>query len=350
MTESQIQKGGEVHKVKFVSVFVLLGLLLSISASTAQEPPPVSAMSPGVEPTCYRFEQVNKDMEYIAHGEFTEGLTHEIFEFSDGSVFEELLTPNGAYWRRPDWGAEARWHKVELGLVGPLNALLTPSYLLQIVTTAKAEVQYLGQEHLEHVEGMVSKYRYHVAASEIGRVVRQFGFSPESEPAGFPGCEIDQEYLVWIGQGGRVYQIETTLYMEIGAFTHSTTRYFDYEARDIRVPRPEESILPRPVEQSQPLPRWYVNLHGKGWCMWAPAEFVAAIDMWGTPIEPGYDYGNDAFDCCYPDPVNEWDHTWGSCSGYNYRLLVPKRVLGLGLCSGHNPWNAGHYYMVDWIN
>jgi len=250
MTESQIQKGGvEVHKVKFVSVFVLLALLLSVSASTVQEPPPVSAMSPGVEPTCYRFEQVNDDVGYIAHGEFAEGLTHEVFEFSDGSAFEELLAPNAAYWRQ---GADAKWHKVELELVGPLIALLTPSYLLQIVTTAKAEVQYLGQEHLEHVEGVVSKYRYHIAASEIGRVVRQFGFSPESEPAGFPGCEIDQEYLVWIGQGGRVYQIETTLYLEIGAFTHSTTRYFDYEARDIRVPRSEESILPRPVGQPQP--------------------------------------------------------------------------------------------------
>jgi hypothetical protein len=336
-------------KVKFVSVFVLLALLLSASVSMAQEPPLVSATSPGATPTRYRFEQVNEDMEYIAHGEFAGGLTHEVFEFSDGSAFETLLTPDAAYWRRPDWEAEAGWHKVELELVGPLNALLTPSYLLQIVTTAKAEVQYLGQEHLEHVEGVVSKYRYHVAASEIGRIVRQFGFSPESKPAGFPGCEIDQEYLVWIGQGDRVYQIETTLHLEMGAFTHSTTRYFDYGARDIQVSRPEEAMLPRPAKQP-PSPLWYVHLHGKGWCEWIPWEFAAAIDMWGTPIEPGYDYGNDAFDCCYPDPVNEWDHVWGECSGYNYRLLVPKRVLTLGLCSGHNPWDAGHYYMVAWID
>ena len=130
-------------KVKFVSVFVLLALLLSASVSMAQEPPLVSATSPGATPTRYRFEQVNEDMEYIAHGEFAGGLTHEVFEFSDGSAFERLLTPDAAYWRRPDWEAAAGWHKVELELVGPLNALLTPSYLLQIVTTAKAEVQIL---------------------------------------------------------------------------------------------------------------------------------------------------------------------------------------------------------------
>lgn len=250
---------------KFFSVFVLLGLLLSVSASVAQEPSSVSTVSPGIESVPYRFEQVNEDMAYIAYGEFVGGLTHVVFEFSDGSVFERLLTPDAAYWRRPDWGAEARWHREELGLIGPLNALLTPSYLLQIVTEAKAEVQYLGQEHLEHVEGAVSKYRYHVAASEISRIVRQFGFSCESKPTGFPGCEIDQEYLVWIGERDRVYQIETTLRLETGTFTHSTTRYFDYEARDIQIPRPEEGEFSRSAEQP-PSPLWYAYLHGRGWC------------------------------------------------------------------------------------
>jgi hypothetical protein len=336
------------RKRKFLFVFVLLTMLLSASTSMAQEPPLVSTVSPGIESVPYRFEQVNEDMG-IAHGEFVDGLTHEVFEFPDGSAFESLLTPDAAYWRRPDWKAEARWHKARLGLIGPLNALLTPSYLLQIVTTAKAEIQYLGEEHLEHVEGVVSKYHYRIAASEIGRIVRQLGFSPESKPAGFPGCEIDQEYLVWIGEEGRVYQIKTTLHLEMGVFTHSTTRYFDYEARDIQVPLLEEVVFPRLPEQPPSL-LWYVNIHGQGWCQWTLGEFAVAIDMWGTPIEPGYDFGNNAFSCCYPDPVNEWDHTWGSCNGKNYRLLVPKRVLAFGWCSGHNPWSSGNYYMVAWVN
>jgi hypothetical protein len=305
-------------KIKPLSLLVLLMLLLSVSASMAQAPPQVSAMAPRAEST-YRFKQVNDDIGYIAHGEFVGGLTHVVFEFSDESAFERLLTPDAAYWRRPDWGAEARWRKQELGLMVPLNALLIPSYLLQIVTEAKAEVQYLGQEHLEHVEGAVSKHHYHIAASEISRMVRQFGFSCESKPTGFPGCEIDQEYLVWIGERGWVYQIETTLRLEIGTFTHSITRYFDYEARDIQVPRPEEGEFSQPAEQA-PSPLWYVNLHGKSWCEWIPNEFAVAIDMWGTPIEPGHDWGNHIFLCAYPDPVNEWDHTWGSCSGYNYRF------------------------------
>ena len=236
------------RKSRFLLVFVLLAVLLSASASVAQEPPSVSTVSPGIESVPYRFEQVNEDMAYIAHGEFVGGLTHVVFEFSDESAFERLLTPDTAYWRRPDWGAEARWHKAELGSIVPLNALLVPSYLLQIITEAKAEVQYLGQEHLEHVEGAVSKYHYHVAASETSRMVRQLGFSPESKPTGFPGCEIDQEYLVWIGERGRVYQIETTLRLETGAFTHSTTRYFDYEACDIQVLRPEEGEFSRSAE------------------------------------------------------------------------------------------------------
>lgn len=336
------------RKVKTVSVFVLLALL-SASVLMIQQPPLVAATSPGTVPTRYRFEQVNDDMKYVTHGEYAEGLTHEVFEFSDGAAFERVLISDVAYWRRPDWGAEARWHKAELNLVGQLNALLTPSYLLHIVTKAKADVEFLGYERLEHVKGVVSKHRYHVPASEISRMLREFGFSSESQQAGFPSCEIDQEYIVWIGEQDRVYQIETTLRLETGPFTQSITRYFDYGTLDMKIPRPEEAILSQPATQSSS-PLWYAHLHGHGWCEWIPLEFAAAIDMFGTPIEPGYDYGNDAFDCCYPDPVDEWDHVWGECSGYNYRLLVPKRVLTLGWCSGHNPWNAGNYYMVAWID